>query len=294
VIQTSGIGDNDNVSVLSKNTTDQRSKSKKSSPLDDPNFAPAPPPVPGLENAKSIALHVSPSAGALPDFDKVTHSGYALARISFRSILIKKWKQIFWVTYGASKILIFRSHADFEDWMVNPYLTKGQRDFLVKLEIDFIEDAYKVNVRGYQVTNIRCKAYQNKLLHQFKMERWMEYGPTIAAAFASQNEKDVQTLRIILSEMMKRCPQDRSLGNNNQNGNGTRPYNHANSYANDGQNYNESSGRHYISGSASVGAASESGSVRSTRTGRSYGGASTGPMERMRNLASQNIGGGYR
>merc|ERR1719491_2221503 len=282
VIQTGGVYETDNVSVLSKNTIDNRAKAKKLSPLDDPNFAPSPPRVNGIEAAKNLALHAPSSANALPDFEKVTHSGYALARISFRSIVIKKWKQIFWVTYGTSKILIFRSNADFEDWMANPYLTKNQRDFLVKLEVDFVQDAYKANVRGYQVTNIRCKNYQNKLLHQFKLERWMDYGPTIAAAFASQNEKDVFSLRVIISEMMKRCPQDRGLGTTNQSGNTARTYDSGNGYGNEAQNYNGTPGRHYISGTASAGAVSESGSVRSARTRGSYGGASTGPIERMR------------
>lgn len=39
--------------------------------------------------------------------------------------------------------------------------------------------------------------------HQFKLERWMEYGPTIAAAFASPNERETFNLRTIISEMIK-------------------------------------------------------------------------------------------
>jgi len=171
--------------------------------------------------------------------------------------------------------------------MSNPYLTKGQRDFLIKLEVDFIEDAYKVNVRGYQVTNIRCKNYQSKNLHQFKLERWMDYGPTIAAAFASQSEKDVLTLRIILSEMMKNCPQDRGLGAvTSHNEYNTRTHDSNNGYGNEAHNYNESPGRHYISGSASAGAASENGS----KSGRSIGGVSTGALDRIRNLSSRSSG----
>jgi len=178
---------------------------------------------------------------------------------------------------------------------MNPYLTRNQRDFLVKLEVDFVEDAYKVNVRGYQVTNIRCKNYQSQLLHQFKLERWMDYGPTIAAAFASPSENDVSTLRIIISEMMKRCPQDRQLNMDAQKAmnqpnavHHTRTYDSAPGYGNGAQNYDGGAGRNYISGSASTGAMSEAGSVRSSRSMRSYGVASTGPIDRMRNSIRDN------
>lgn len=194
------------------------------------------------------------------------------------------------MSYGATKILVFRSHADFEDWAANPYLTRAQRDFLVKLEVDFLEDAYKANVRGYQVTSVRCKNYNNQLLHQFKLERWMDYGPTIAAAFASHSENDVNQLRIIISEMMKRCPQDRQLivdANNARNEqmheiHHTRTYDSTAGYGNGVQNYDGGAGRNYISGSASTGAMSDGGSIRSSRTMRSYGVASTGRLDSAR------------
>jgi len=198
-----------------------------------------------------------------------------MARISFRSILIKKWKQVFWVTYGKSKILFFRSHADFENWVSNPYLTTIQRDFLVKLEVDFVGDAYKLNCRGYQVTNIRCKNYQNQMMHQFKLERWMDYGPTIAAAFASTQEKDVFNLRVIISEMMRRNPQEKLFNVDSRPTaiHHTRTYDSAR-YDESERGYNEEAdaGRHYASGSASVGALSDGGhSVKSSRTMISYG-----------------------
>jgi len=158
--------ENDDVSYLSKSTGGgtERGTKTKYGPLDDPKFAPKPPAVHGLENAQSLSQHAPPGASPLPNFDEVTHSGYVLSRISFRTILIKKWKQTFWVSYGKKEILFFRSSADFEDWISNPYLSQGQRDFLVKLRVDFVEDLYKQNVRGYQVTNLRLKNYNNKML----------------------------------------------------------------------------------------------------------------------------------
>jgi hypothetical protein len=120
--------------------------------------------VHGLENAKALSQHAPPGASPLPDFEKVTHSGYVLSRISFRTILIKKWKQTFWVSYGTNQVLFFRSSADFEDWVSNPYLSQAQRDFLVKLKVDFVEDLYKQSVRGYQCTPQRLKNYNNQML----------------------------------------------------------------------------------------------------------------------------------
>lgn len=263
--------ENDNVSMLSKST---RSINRRLSPFEDPTFAPAPPRIKGIENARDIAAHAPPDVDPLPDISKVAHSGFCLARISFRSILIKKWKQVFWVTYGTSKLLFFRSNSDFQDWVSNPYLTKVQRDFLVKLEVDLVEDASKMNVKGYQATNLRCKSYQNSMLHQFKLERWMDYGPTIAAAFASQRESDVYNLRTIISEMMKMHPQQQVImQNRSQEIHHTRTYDSAAGYNDSERGYydTDDAGRHYISGSASAGAISDGGSVRSSKTVRSYG-----------------------
>ena len=94
----------------------------------------------------------------------LVHSGFVLCRISFRSILLKKWKQSFWVQHGPTSLLFFRSKADFDEWINNPYLNNSQRDFLVKLHIDFLGDMTKVNVRGYQVTHVRMKAYKGRML----------------------------------------------------------------------------------------------------------------------------------
>jgi len=272
-IQTSGNNENDSVSVLSKSTAENRSRTRRLTPFEDPNFAPAPPRAKGLENVKNIAVHAPPDSDPLPDVDKITHSGYSLARISFRSILIKKWKQVYWITYGTTKILVFRSNTDFEDWVSNPYLTKVQRDFLVKMEVDLVQDANTMNVKGYQVTNLRCKSYQSSMLHQFKLERWMDYGPTIAAAFASQQEQDVYNLRTIISEMMKMHPQQSQHMDNR-----ALAIHHARTYdsvrhdeSERGYNEEADAGRHYISGSASAGALSDGASVKSARTVRSYG-----------------------
>jgi hypothetical protein len=136
----------------------------------------------------------------------VRKRGYVLSRISFRTIIMKKWKQSYWVQYGPHTMIWFRSEADFSDWLNNPYHDQAQRNFLIKLAVNFVHDLYKPNVRGYQVTQCRTKAYGNKMVRQFKLERWMDYGPTIAAAFGSYNPREVDDLREAIVECMRNTP----------------------------------------------------------------------------------------
>ena len=128
-------------------------------------YAPPPPVSTTSQYGRVIAQTTQlPNASPLPDREQVLHSGHVLSRISFRTILMKKWKQSFWIQYGPSSVLFFRNATDYEDWVNNPYLNNSQRDFLVKLQIDFVGDLTKVNVRGYQVTHVRMKAYKGKML----------------------------------------------------------------------------------------------------------------------------------
>jgi hypothetical protein len=165
-------------------------------------------PLPAHVNKYSqvLAAVAPPDAAPLPQGDKVIKSGYVLARISFRTIMLKKWKQTYWVQYGPHTMVWFRNYADFDDWLNNPYLTQQQRNYLIKLAVNFVHDLYKPNVRGYQVTQARSKQYGNKILKQFKLERWMDFGPTIAAAFASTDAKEVDELRLALVECMRNTP----------------------------------------------------------------------------------------
>jgi len=152
-------------------------------------------------------------ASGLPKAELVGKKGHVLSRISFRTIVMKKWKQSFWVQYGGHTMLWFRNQADFDDWLNNPYHTQLQRNFLIKLAINFVHDLYKPNVRGYQVTQCRTKPYGKggKVVRQFKLERWMDYGPTIAAAFGSYDPKEVDACREAIVECMKNTPLDNGI-----------------------------------------------------------------------------------
>jgi len=152
-----------------------------------------------------LASHAPHNASTLPDISQVLTRGYILSRISFRTILFKKWKQTYWAQYGQTQLLMFRSLGDFDDWATNPYHTQAQRDFLVKLKVDFVNDAMKPNVVGYQITQPSTKSYGAKepLMRQFKLERWMDYGPTIVSCFASANAREVENLRQVIVNMLR-------------------------------------------------------------------------------------------
>jgi len=156
----------------------------------NPDLAPPPPVTPGRRHSEYLAEHSAPAISSpLPRHELVHHSGYVLSRISFRTVLMRKWKQTFWIQYGPTQLLFFRTFADYEDWLNNPYHTMKAREFLVKLRVDFVSDLKKASVMGYQVTQVRRKPYGRNVMLHFKLERWMDYGPTIAAAFAAREDE---------------------------------------------------------------------------------------------------------
>lgn len=167
----------------------------RSAPSWDRNADIAPPPKmkPGRRNAEQLSLKSGGVTSQLPNPNLIVHAGYVLSRISFRTVLMRKWKQTFWIQYGPTMLLFFRSYSDYEDWLNNPYHSKKAREFLVKLRVDFISDLKKSSVMGYQVTQVRRKPYGKNVMLHFKLERWMDYGPTIAAAFAAREEEMVNS-----------------------------------------------------------------------------------------------------
>lgn len=182
--------------------------SRGNSPLDDPTFAPPPDnPVKSQHGSRG-----SVPMSHLPSFDMVTHSGNAMARISLKSLVIKKWKPIFWICYGDYRIIVFRSKSDFEEWLTNPHLGVVQREALVKCDINFKDISTKPGVKGYRAASLHLKDYGGKtgLMHTFKLEEWMYYGPIILGAFASKSRTDVHSFLVVLREITKRYRQNLS------------------------------------------------------------------------------------
>lgn len=79
-------------------------------------------------------------ASPLPMPELIRATGSILTRTSLRSLVMKKWHPSYWMQYGSHELLIFRSKDHMDDWRYNPYHGKKQRDFLVKLHIDFMAD----------------------------------------------------------------------------------------------------------------------------------------------------------
>jgi len=161
------------ISSLQHNHTPFSSNVMASSILDDRTFCP-PPPLPNQNNIVRFdffAERDATTASSLPSFERVMHSGKILSRISIRSLITRSWKEVFWIIYGAHQLIFFRCMRDYEEWLLNPYLSEAERLLLVKLKIDFEKDLSVTGIRGYQCTDVRPKSYRRRgILFQFKVD----------------------------------------------------------------------------------------------------------------------------
>jgi membrane-bound ClpP family serine protease len=136
----------------------------------------------------------------------------------------------------------------------------------------------------------------------------MDYGPTIAAAFASPNEREVFNLRTILVETMKRSQpasirESRNPAATHYAAYNSRPATAGTGYMNapdpvnmaNGGMYGQSSPRHFSSsastGRLEYGRTSGGESVYSQNSHKSYGVMSAGPVERSRDPVSNYVSG---
>ena len=172
--------------------------------LEDTSFSP-PPELP--DDLKRMGKE---ARAVLPNFDRIKHSGYCLARLSLKAMVTKKWRQAFWITFGNHRVLFFRSKNDFEEWVSNPYLTTEGRDELVKMNIDFKDHLVFENMLGYKVSRTSSKSYRTSdgNIYQFKIDKWYNHGPSVNAAIGGKNEIDVRNIRKIMTAMMMLHPQN--------------------------------------------------------------------------------------
>ncbi len=129
--------------------------------LDDNTFAP-PPPLPTMDKLVRFEFMAEREADkkTLPNFMNVKHSGKVLSRVSVLSLISKSWKETFWIIYDESQLIFFRNERDYEDWLLNPYIDRKERDKKIKMKIDFQKDQNMNGSRGYQITKIRKKQYR--------------------------------------------------------------------------------------------------------------------------------------
>ena len=121
---------------------------------------------------------------------------------------------------------MFRSEEDFKDWLKNPYHSVEEREFLIKLNVDFINDVKSPKVLAYRTTQLKHKKYENGMMYQFKLEKVMDYGPNIAGAFASYDPEEANKLRNEIYEVVEWVRTGRQMGSTTMSG-GRRTPNYA-------------------------------------------------------------------
>jgi len=175
----------------------------------------------------------SSSDSPLPNPDLIHQMGPIQTRTSLRSLLMKKWHPSWWMHYDTHSLLIFRSKDHLDDWVQNPYHGKRERAYLVKLRVDFGDivgasasasggagaggdgqpggDSNNAKegggILGHRILPVKKKSYNKNEpeMYQFKLERWTNMGVSVLAAFASEEEADVQLLYDTITEIMSTC-----------------------------------------------------------------------------------------
>jgi len=101
---------------------------------------------------------------------------------------------------------MFRSKIDFQEWATNPYLSTIEREDIVKLRVDFkIKNHPSSGVRCYRAFALQGKNYgKSGLMHTFKLEQWMHYGPVILGAFASSSQNEIAAFHTLCKEIIRR------------------------------------------------------------------------------------------
>lgn len=86
-------------SSASQSSLGSRSARSASSMFGNPNIAPPPSfPAPRDYTQSQFMAEEEVNPAPPPDFNEVTHSGNCIARISMRTLVMKKWKRAFWIT----------------------------------------------------------------------------------------------------------------------------------------------------------------------------------------------------
>ena len=209
-------------------------------PLSSTSIIPPPPPPPPINSSP------------LPNQNLIHQLGPIQTRTSLRSLLMKKWHHSWWMHYDTTSLLVFRSKDHLDDWVQNPYHGKREREYLVKLRVDFGDivgataaaggggasashsssggaaggggvrahqsqsssgetnnkESNSNSILGHRILPIKQKSYHKNepQMFQFKLERWTNMGVSVLAAFASEEEKEVQLLYDTILGIMEHCP----------------------------------------------------------------------------------------
>jgi len=115
-----------------------------------------------VEKAVSADHFSSPvtTTAIFPNESTVISTGFILGRTSLMSIFNQKWRSLVWVRCTETKLLLFRSKDDYQAWATNTGIaTEEQRQGLVQMTIDFLEECSKPEIFGFYITQMKLKHY---------------------------------------------------------------------------------------------------------------------------------------
>ena len=150
-----------------------------------------------IDHTDGCGRHDIKSVSPLPNPCKLGESGYALARISRYNQVSKLWRAIYWIRYGTSCVLIFRSKSDFDKWFSNTSYTEKKRASIVLQKIDFINDLSKRGIMGFRISKLKSKTNKrsSSQTYKFKVECGTISGVRTVVAFSSPSTKEIESLR---------------------------------------------------------------------------------------------------
>ena len=90
--------------------------------LDNPNVAPPPEMVSTCAHQSISRFH---NIVGLPSYTKICHSGFIMTRFDKTSLLIRKWRQTFWIFYD-NGLHFFQSKEDFK-WLMNKFVKSYEK-----------------------------------------------------------------------------------------------------------------------------------------------------------------------
>ena len=152
---------------------------------------------PGEIPAKNVCVRVDTPTATLATLLCGKVHGECLARVSARTITFKVWKEIFWVFEQQNVVLLFRQRADYLDYHSNPFLSKQEREYLIKK---------KIKLEG----NLRClpisrKKYRRQTqLYYFALEAVHDYGPIVVAKFGALQNDILEDLRLLINQRIQK------------------------------------------------------------------------------------------
>mmetsp|Transcript_37275 Transcript_37275/g.86947 ORF Transcript_37275/g.86947 Transcript_37275/m.86947 type:complete len:413 (-) Transcript_37275:45-1283(-) len=144
----------------------------------------------------------------LPDPQLVLARGYILSRISIRTLITRSWQQSYFIQYGPNIIFIFRSLADYEDWLINPYHSPREREILVKLVINFSPTQFEGQQKDKNMrSDPRCGKIQGVLGHRVTQLTYKNYrnyfigdvGSNFRNIFRRNNQSTTESSAIVES-----------------------------------------------------------------------------------------------